>query len=87
MADNVLWGGKVIAPSKDKETSGIIEFNEFVKNDDRVDKMIIPFRDGLMLIRKMQGIRKLDTVHCSALQDSPVHWFNVQQFTPINVHG
>jgi len=54
LADNVLWSGKVLAPSKDKETNGIIEFNEFVKNDDRVDKMIIPFRDGLMLIRKIK---------------------------------
>jgi predicted O-methyltransferase YrrM len=52
VADNVLWNGKVIAPSKDKETNGIIEFNEFVKNDDRVEQLILPFRDGLMLIRK-----------------------------------
>jgi len=52
IADNVLWNGKVIFPSKDKETNGIIEFNEFVKKDDRVDKLILPFRDGLMLIRK-----------------------------------
>jgi caffeoyl-CoA O-methyltransferase len=54
VADNVLWSGKVIAPSKDKETNGIVEFNEFVKNDDRVEKLIIPFRDGLMLIRKIR---------------------------------
>jgi caffeoyl-CoA O-methyltransferase len=54
VADNVLWSGKVIVPSKDKETNGIIEFNEFVKNDDRVDQMIIPFRDGLMLVRKIR---------------------------------
>jgi caffeoyl-CoA O-methyltransferase len=52
MADNVLWSGKVLVPSKDKETNGIIEFNEFVKKDDRADKLILPFRDGLMLIRK-----------------------------------
>jgi predicted O-methyltransferase YrrM len=52
-ADNVLWNGKVIAPSKDKETNGIIEFNAFVKNDDRVEKLMLPLRDGLMLIRKI----------------------------------
>jgi predicted O-methyltransferase YrrM len=52
VADNVLWNGKVIAPSKDKETKGIVEFNAFVKNDHRADKLILPFRDGLMLIRK-----------------------------------
>jgi caffeoyl-CoA O-methyltransferase len=52
IADNVLWSGKVIAPSKDKETNGIIEFNEFVKNDICIEKLILPFRDGLMLIRK-----------------------------------
>jgi caffeoyl-CoA O-methyltransferase len=55
IADNVLWGGKVIAPSKDKETFGIVAFNEAVKKDDRVDKLILPFRDGLMLIRKAGG--------------------------------
>jgi len=55
IADNVLWNGKVIAPSGDKETNGIIKFNEFIKKDTRVDKLIIPFRDGLMLIRKTTG--------------------------------
>jgi len=54
IADNVLWNGKVIAPLKDKETNGIVAFNEFVSTDDRVEKMILPFRDGLMLIRKIR---------------------------------
>ncbi|MBN1413988.1 MAG: O-methyltransferase [Bacteroidales bacterium] len=52
VADNVLWGGKVISRSQDKETRGIVAFNEFVKNDNRVEKLILPVRDGLMLIRK-----------------------------------
>jgi caffeoyl-CoA O-methyltransferase len=52
IADNVLWGGKVLSPAKDKETNGIIEFNEFVKKDPGTETLILPFRDGLMLIRK-----------------------------------
>ena len=54
LADNVLWSGKVIeAKSPDDEyTKGIIEFNEFLKNDERVEKVILPLRDGLTLIRK-----------------------------------
>jgi predicted O-methyltransferase YrrM len=53
IADNVLWSGKVIAPVKDKETNGIIAFNEYVKTDSRVEQLILPFRDGLMLVRKI----------------------------------
>ena len=54
LADNVLWGGKAIdEPVKtDKETSGIREFNDFVKNDKNVEKVMLPVRDGLYLIRK-----------------------------------
>ena len=54
LADNVLWSGKVIdlKSPDDEYTKGIFEFNEFIKNDDRVEKVILPLRDGLMLIRK-----------------------------------
>jgi predicted O-methyltransferase YrrM len=54
LADNVLWGGKALeAPKKtDKETSGIRMFNDFLKNDDRVEKVMLTIRDGLYLIRK-----------------------------------
>ena len=54
LADNVLWGGKVLDEISliDKETQGIAAFNEFVKNDDRVEQMILPLRDGIMMIRK-----------------------------------
>lgn len=54
IADNVLWDGKVIDNPKtnDSYTKGIIEFNKKVKNDKRVDKLMLPFRDGLYLIRK-----------------------------------
>ena len=53
IADNVLWDGKVLNAAKaDKQTLGIIKFNETVQADSRVENMLLPFRDGLMLIRK-----------------------------------
>ena len=55
LADNTLWSGKVVevnhAPS-DRQTQGILEFNEKIKNDDRVEKVIVPVRDGLTMIWK-----------------------------------
>ena len=55
IADNVLWSGKVLEKSTktDKETQGIVEFNEFVKNDSEVEQLMLSIRDGLMLIRKV----------------------------------
>ncbi len=54
IADNALWDGKVIsAGKKDKETLGIIEYNEFVQKDDRVENLLLPFRDGIMMARKI----------------------------------
>ena len=55
LADNILWDGKVLEPdnNKDKETQALIEFARFVHQDDRVEKTILPVRDGLMLIRKI----------------------------------
>jgi caffeoyl-CoA O-methyltransferase len=54
LADNVLWDGKVLQENRnpDKETRGIVEFNEFIKKDERVEKLLLPFRDGLMIMRK-----------------------------------
>jgi len=54
LADNVLWSGKVIELDSpdDEYTRGIFEFNEFIKNDNRIEKVILPLRDGLTLIRK-----------------------------------
>lgn len=54
LADNVLWNGKVIELDEpdDEYTKGIFDFNEFLKSDDRVEKVILPLRDGLTLIRK-----------------------------------
>jgi caffeoyl-CoA O-methyltransferase len=56
IADNVLWGGKVVAENihPDKETRGVITFNERVKNDTRVEQVLLSVRDGLMLIRKTE---------------------------------
>ena len=54
LADNALWGEKVLQPMKkqDKDTRGIVEFNEFVQNDERVENVLLPIRDGIMLVRK-----------------------------------
>ena len=53
MADNILWYGKVAEPiaHNDKHTEAIVEFNRMVKEDDRVDNVIVPIRDGINLIR------------------------------------
>jgi predicted O-methyltransferase YrrM len=61
LADNVLWSGKVLNTEKrtskskkvDKETKGIIAFNKYVKSDKRVEKVIVPLRDGITIIRKI----------------------------------
>lgn len=54
IADNTLWSGKVLeeAHHTDKQTIGIQEFNEYVAKDTRVEKVILPIRDGLTLIWK-----------------------------------
>jgi caffeoyl-CoA O-methyltransferase len=53
LADNVLWGGKAIEKgSTDPQTKGIIEFNNLIRSAGNVEKLILPVRDGLMLIRK-----------------------------------
>lgn len=54
IADNVLWYGRVFNETahNDKETKGIIAFNKMVKDDDRVENLLLPVRDGLMILRK-----------------------------------
>ncbi|WP_314313614.1 class I SAM-dependent methyltransferase [Hoylesella marshii] len=54
LADNTLWDGHVTDPAydKDAQTRGIRTFNDAVANDARVEKVILPLRDGLTLIRK-----------------------------------
>lgn len=53
LVDNTLWGGKVVDDehNKDAQSRGIMEFNDLVAGDDRVEKVIIPLRDGLTIIR------------------------------------
>jgi predicted O-methyltransferase YrrM len=54
LADNVLWGGKVVEKeSRDQQTRGVIEFNEMIKAQKNIAEVILPLRDGLMLIRKL----------------------------------
>jgi len=52
LADNVLWSGKVVQPNTDKDTKAILEFNNKVKDDPRVENLLMPLRDGVMMIRK-----------------------------------
>jgi caffeoyl-CoA O-methyltransferase len=54
IADNVLWDGKVYNPEyiNDEYTRHMIEFNKMVHYDERVDNILIPVRDGLMVMRK-----------------------------------
>lgn len=50
--DNVFWSGKVLNPG-DEDSLAIVEFNELVKNDERVEKVMLSIRDGVYLIRKL----------------------------------
>lgn len=54
LADNTLWDGHVLGDPKqsDQQTIGIKAFNDFVATDKRVEKVILPLRDGLTIIRK-----------------------------------
>ncbi len=54
IADNTLWAEKVVKEihPNDKQTQAIIHFNDIVKSDARVEKVILPIRDGLTIIRK-----------------------------------
>ena len=53
LADNILWYGKVVQPvaHNDRHTEALIEFNRMVVEDDRVESVILPLRDGINIIR------------------------------------
>ncbi|NLO71683.1 MAG: methyltransferase [Porphyromonadaceae bacterium] len=55
LVDNTLWGGKVVekVDEHDKQTVEIIRFNDMIKADKRVEKVLLPVRDGLTLMRKL----------------------------------
>lgn len=56
LADNTLWDGHVLEKPRqtDLQTIGIMNFNDFVAKDSRVEKVILPLRDGLTIIRKKE---------------------------------
>ena len=55
LADNVLWDGKVVeTPTPtDAQTQGVVAFNQLVQSDNRVENVLLPLRDGLLIIRKL----------------------------------
>lgn len=52
IADNVLWSGKVLDDEKDENTQALHDFNQMVLADGRVTNVLLPIRDGLMVVRK-----------------------------------
>ncbi len=53
IADNVLWSGKVVGPKIDKDTRAIMDFNKMIQDDVRVENVLFPIRDGLLIARKL----------------------------------
>ena len=54
LADNVLWDGKVVGNDPKDATAQVLrQFNDFVQADHRVENLLLPLRDGLMLMRKI----------------------------------
>lgn len=55
IADNTLWDGHVLEDSSDAQTVGIQKFNDLIMSDERVEKVIVPVRDGMTLIKKIKN--------------------------------
>lgn len=56
LTDNVLWSGKVLVAEGqkiDKDTKAILKFNDKIQNDPRVENVLLPIRDGIMMARKI----------------------------------
>jgi caffeoyl-CoA O-methyltransferase len=53
LADNVLWSGKVLDKDPDTDTRVITDFNQKIHGDSRVENVLLPIRDGIMMIRKL----------------------------------
>lgn len=55
LVDNVLWSGKVVETAKknDADTQSVLDFNQKIQADERIENILLPLRDGLMLIRKL----------------------------------
>lgn len=55
IADNVLWSGKVVdEKAQDKDTQAIREFNDYIQKDERVSNLLLPLRDGLLIMQKVR---------------------------------
>nr|WP_225986616.1 O-methyltransferase [Rufibacter sp. LB8] len=55
LADNVLWSGKVVEkfrPKLDKDTQQVLDFNQKIQEDPRVENVLLPIRDGILVVRK-----------------------------------
>jgi caffeoyl-CoA O-methyltransferase len=55
LADNVLWSGKVLDEKADKDTRAIREFNRKIQEDPRVENVLLPVRDGILIMRKVRS--------------------------------
>lgn len=55
IADNVLWSGKVTEEEKDLETKSLDKYNKLINLDKRVENILLPIRDGLMICRKISN--------------------------------
>lgn len=53
LADNVLWSGKVLENEKDEHTQALHDYNQKILDDDRVENLLLPIRDGIMIARKI----------------------------------
>lgn len=53
LADNVLWSGKVIAEKRDADAEALHRFNQKIQADARVENIILPIRDGILMARKL----------------------------------
>ena len=54
LADNILWSGKILDENMDKTSVILDEFNKQVVEDSRVENVLLPIRDGIMMIRKIK---------------------------------
>jgi predicted O-methyltransferase YrrM len=70
IADNVLWSGKVLEKIQDENTAALAAFNEKVLADPRVDNVLLPVRDGLMVMRKRAKAARSD-------DDAPVYELSI----------
>ncbi len=54
LADNVLWSGRVMKEEKDSDSQALDAYNKMITNDSRVDNILVPIRDGIMIARKKE---------------------------------